>query len=277
MTLSRDLRPRSPGRWGRRGGHAQAFCLLGFVVLVALSCGDDDGGTGPPPWSPAPIDIPLSVGSRWTYDVRDTVSGQPRPFYQRIDSVAVRREFGGESFSGVVSLLDGDPADTAWWRASGQTVFLRIGFGDPGSDPLSREIVGQLERSLPWKALDFAASPGTAWPLAGGQADGEVNGIPVHVALSVTAESKGRWNIVTPSGTWTDVHHGRLSIILDIVPDMIGPSTTVRNVQQIDFFVRDDVGIVRQRVQGRLEVEGEDPEILYASDAGLRGHHVSLP
>ena len=277
MTVSRDLHRSSPGPWGRRSGHVRALCLLAFVFLFALSCSDDDGGTKPPPWSPEPIDFPLSVGSRWTYDVRDTLSGQPRPLYQRIDSVTVRREFGGVSFSGVVSLIDGDTAHTTRWRTSGQTANLRVGFTGFGSDSLSRRIIGILEGSLPWKALDFAAPPGTTWPLAGGQADGEVNGIPVHVALSVTAESKGRWNIVTPSGTWTDAHHGRVTVVLDITPDTSGPSTKIRNVQQIDYFIRDEVGIVRQRVQGRLEVEGEDPEILYASDAGLRGHHLALP
>jgi len=262
--------PRSVCRWPHAGLRARIVALVLLSLPALFSCGDDDGGTRPPGWNPAPIDLPLAIGSRWSYDVRDTVSGQARPVYARIDSVALERAFGGRTFAGVVLLVDGTPLDTTWWRVDGQAVELRVRFAGIGDDSLSRRPEAILESSLPWKGLDFGAPPGTSWPLAGGQAEGEVNGIPVRVTMSVIAESLGRWNIFTPAGTWSDTHHGRISVNLDVAPDMTGPSTTVRFVQQLDYFVRDDVGIVRQRMQGRLEVPGEDVEILYATDAGLR-------
>lgn len=263
--------PRGPVRRrscaGRRG---RVLGLALLVLPVLLSCGDDDSGTRPAPWNPAPIDLPLAIGSRWTYDVRDTLSGQARPIYARTDSVALERVIGGRTFSAVVSFVDGSPLDTTWWRVDGQTVELRVRFAGIGDDSLSRRLEEILESSLPWKGLDFGAPPGTSWALAGGQAEGEVNGIPVRVTMGVNAESLGRWDVFSPGGTWSDTHHGRISVNLDVTPDMAGPSTTVRIVQQLDYFVRDGVGIVRQRVQGRLEVPGEETEILYVTDAGLR-------
>lgn len=210
-------------------------------LLLAVGCGDDSH-TGPVDETPTQIQMPLAVGNRWVYDVTDSTSFSD---YTRTDSISGTATFGGRPYYRMVSI--GAEPDTTYLRQEGQKMYLWLPWSaESPEDSVGARLRGILQESLPWTVADFATPRGAEWRLAQVVDTLQVDGMQIRIEVDVRASSLGRSPVTVPSGTYVDVYGMRLrfSVRTDILG---GPPHFREETRTMEGYIRDGVGIVRQR------------------------------
>jgi hypothetical protein len=246
----------------------RTLASLVFLGLLLSGCGSDKKPTMVN--GPNPMTFPLGLGDRWTYTVTDSSEAGPGPAYERADSVCGTTGFQGVSYFLLASRSPSGP-DTTWLRQEGQRVFLVIPWPD-AADTAGTFIRERIRQSLPWKVLDFTASPNTSWVLLDTSGDIPQQGFVISVSVRASVSSLGRTSLAVPGGGYDDVYHAILTVEIEVEIMSGGtPMGRQKLTQSEELFVKDAIGIVRQVSRTSTEPPG-GPATLSVSKAVLTGY-----
>ena len=209
-------------------------CPLLVLTTLIVSCGDDDGGTGPGSGSGSPVTFPLAVGNRWIYQENSTLRGGTAD----TSTITGTEIFRGEPYF-VMDESDPDD-DGVLLRQAGQDflVVFRDSSFSRGGDPTDEWLDRQFSATLPWKFADFDAAEDTPWTIVSAETTLTVESVESVIKLSVTGRNLGRESVTVPAGTFSDTYHGqvRFQFSLDDV---------VQQQSFQDLWVKDGVGLVK--------------------------------
>jgi len=222
---------------------AKVWFTLPILLTLFTACGDDNG-ISPEDWR-TELDVPLTVGSRWTFLAIRNETSLPADTSHVTSIITGTRKIDGLTYSCMIdSSHTGEISpDTTYLHQEGGIMHVYPGFpSETPEDPFEVWFQQILTESLPWKVVDTGASPGDSWTeFEATQTFVGEGGQQFEVSVRMTIERLEDAPVSVPAGHWTAYRaamHQRTTITR-------GAQQSERVGDQI-ISLADDIGVIMQ-------------------------------